>query len=286
MLRMLIKFGKKILLVILITGLLISSLFTTKSYSNYSENTVRNVQVVIRAGEWQNNNQAKVGKRYTWGNDINVSQHGLTAKDIPSDIPLRFENNEFFISEADINMKTGKAIAKKLADKGIEVDFQYASKKSEDLNSAGVIADSKNPKIYLSIHHNSFKTDTNGYFFMANQGDVESSKFAHRLSESIKYNGKVKQNSNRANDGYIGELNKVGRTGRLSVLAELGYFSNPNELKVIMSDEYVDYISSQIANEVSNQLVEIQLADEKCKEAMNEVISKGYLMNSSDKYNN
>lgn len=286
MLRILLKYAKKVLLIILISALLLSSVFTTTSYADYSENTNRDVQVVVRAGEWQNQYQAKAGKRYIWGNDINISQHGLTVKDIPTDIPLRFENNEFFISEADINMKTGRAIAKKLADKGIDVDFQYATNKSQDLNSAGEIADSKNPKIYLSIHHNSFKIDTNGYFFMSNEGDINSSKFAQRLSESIKHNGKVKQNSNRVNDGYIGELNKVSKTGRLSVLAELGYFSNPNELKIIMSDEYVEYISTQITNEILNYLEEEKTKDDESRKTMNEIISKGYLMNSEDNFNN
>lgn len=283
MLRTLLKFGKKILLVVIMSSLLLTSVFTTKSYADYSENTNRDVQVVIRAGEWQNQYKAKVGKRYVWGNDINISEHGLTAKDIPTDIPLRFEDNTFFISEADINLKTSKAIAKKLADLGIDVDMQYATQKSQDLNSAGKIARAKNPEIYLSVHHNSFKTSSSGYFFMSNEKDYKSYDFAQQLSESISDNGKVPRNSNRLNDGYIGELNEVGKDGRIAVLAELGYFSNPEELKMIMSDEYVDDISTKIANEIYYKISEINKNNEST-ETMNRIFEQGLLINSSDDY--
>lgn len=283
MLRSLLKFGKKILLVMIVTSLLLTSIFTTKSHADYSENTIRNVQVVIRAGEWQNQHKAKVGKRYIWGNDINISEHGLTVKDIPTDIPLRFEDNTFFISEADINLKASRAIAKKLANLGIDVDLQYATQKSQDLNSAGKIARAKNPAIYLSVHHNSFKTSSSGYFFMSNEKDYKSYEFAKQLSNSISNNGKVPQNKNRLNDGYIGELNEVGKDGRISVLAELGYFSNPEELKKIVSDEYVEDVSTKIANEIYYKISEMDKNNEGI-ETMNEIFEQGLLINSSDDY--
>lgn len=283
MLKILLKFGKKLLLLMILSSLLLTSIFTTRSYADYSENNIRNVEVVIRAGEWQNQYNAKVGKRYIWGNDINISEHGLTAKDIPTDIPLRFEDNTFFISEADINLKTARAIAKRLAHLGVDVDMQYATQKSEDLNSAGKIAKSKNPKIYLSIHHNSFKTNSSGYFFMSNENDYKSYSFAQKLSESISDNGKVPRNNNRLNDGYIGELNEVGKDGRISVLAELGYFSNPEELKKIMSDEYVEYVSKKIANEIYYKIHELNKSKE-ATETMNAIFEQGLLINSSDDY--
>lgn len=257
MLSALLKYAKKVLLVLLMTSMLITGFgYKNYSYADYSENTVRNVDIVIRAGEWANSDTAKPGKRYVWGTDINISDHGLTAKDIPTDIPLRKgSDGNFYISEADINLKTAKAIAKKLSDKGIDVDLQYSTDKSTDLNAAGRIASSKNPKMYLSIHHNSYQTTSSGYFFMSNEGDTKSSTIASQLSQSMKDNGLVPQVSNRANtNGYIGELNKVAATGRISILGELGFFSNPEELKNIMSDEYVDYISSKLADELYNVL--------------------------------
>ena len=256
MLRAIINFGKKLLLSLIVAAMIVTSV-PKNIFANYSENEIRNVDVVVRAGEWANENQAKPGKRYLWGGDINISQHGISAKEIPTDIPLRCENNEWFISEFDINLKLAKAIAKKLDSKyGVDVNLQYADNKSEDLNAAGRIAAKCNPKVYLSVHHNSFKDDTTGYFFMSNEGDYASSVFARRLSDAMAENGLIPQRDNRANDGYIGELNKVKAENRISILGEFGYF-NKAEIVKICSDEYVNYVSDKVAESIYVQLKEI-----------------------------
>ena len=256
MLRAIINFGKKLLLSLIVAAMIVTSV-PKNIFADYSENEIRNVDVVVRAGEWANENQAKPGKRYLWGGDINISQHGISAKEIPTDIPLRCENNEWFISEFDINLKLAKAIAKKLDSKyGVDVNLQYADNKNEDLNAAGRIAAKCNPKVYLSVHHNSFKDDTTGYFFMSNEGDYASSVFARRLSDAMAENGLIPQRDNRANDGYIGELNKVKAENRISILGEFGYF-NKAEIVKICSDEYVNYVSDKVAESIYVQLKEI-----------------------------
>lgn len=256
MLRCLINFGKKLLLAVIVAAMIVTSV-PKNIFADYSENEIRNVDVVVRAGEWANENQAKPGKRYLWGGNINISQHGISAKEIPTDIPLRRENNEWFISEFDINLKLARAIAKKLDSKyGVDVNLQYADNKNEDLNAAGRIAAKCNPKVYLSVHHNSFKDDTTGYFFMSNEGDYASSVFARRLSDAIAANGMIPQRDNRANDGYIGELNKVKAENRISILGEFGYF-NKAEIVKICSDEYVNYVSNKVAESIYVQLKEI-----------------------------
>ena len=245
MLSMLIKYGKKVLLVLIMAAMILVTYPTRDKYvyADYSENSNRQVDIVIRAGEWGNENQAKPGKRYNWGSDINISQHGISIKDIPKDIPLRCEDNQWFISEFDINLKLAKAIAKKLDSKyGVDVNLQYATTKNHDLNTAGRIAASCNPKIYLSVHHNAYKDDTTGYFFMCNENDYDSAVAAKKLSNSISNNGMVPQRDNRHNTGYIGELNEVGKSDtKICVLGEFGYF-NKAELKTIVSDKYVDYV--------------------------------------------
>ena len=258
MLSAIIKYGKKILL-LLITAAMVMTYFPNNrySYADYSENEIRKVDVVVRAGEWGNNKQAKPGKRYEWGNDINISKHGISIKDIPKDIPLRRENNQWFISEYDINLKLARAIAKKLDSYGVDVNLQYATDKSGDLNAAGRKAAQCDPKVYLSVHHNSYKDDSTGYFFMYNQGDTKSAESAVKLSNSIKHNNKIPQRENRANDGYIGELNQIKNESRISILGEFGYF-NKAEIVKICSDDYVNYVAEQIAREIANQLKDIE----------------------------
>lgn len=284
MIDMLIKYGKKILLVLLVGALLLSSL-PKKVYADYSENSNRSVDIVVRAGEWGNSETVKPGKRYNWGGDINISQHGISASEIPTDIPLRCEDNNWFISEFDINLKLAKAIAKKLDSKyGVDVNLQYATSPKEDLNSAGKIASKSNPKIYLSVHHNAYKDDTTGYFIMSNEGDIKSSLYAKKLSDVLKDNGKVPQRENRSNNGYIGELNHVKKENRISILGEFGYF-NKAEITTIVSDEYVDYVSDKVAESLYNQLLEMKEEEIKCNmtetvEIQNEVMSIEYKDNN------
>ena len=256
MLRAIINFGKKLLLSLIVAAMVLVNV-PKGVYADYSENEIRNVDVVVRAGEWGNEKEVKSGKRYFWGSAINISQHGISAKEIPTDIPLRCENNEWFISEFDINLKLAKAIAKKLDSKyGVDVNLQYAQSKSEDLNAAGRIAAKCNPKVYLSVHHNSFKDDTTGYFFMSNEGDSKSSTFAKRLADAMAKNGLIPQRDNRANDGYIGELNTVKAENRISILGEFGYF-NKAEIVKICSDQYVNYVSDKVAESIYEQLREM-----------------------------
>ena len=278
MLSTLINYGKKVLLIFIMAAMILTGSMTN-SYAEYYENSNEQVDIVIRAGEWGNENTVKQGKRYVWGSDINISQHGLQAKDIPTDIPLRKENNEWFISEFDINLKLAKAIAKKLDQLGVNVNLQYATSKSQDLNAAGRIANKSNPKIYLSVHHNAYKDDSTGYFFMTNPNDKTSSIVAQRLSNSIKDNGKIPQRDNRLNTGYIGEMNEVNKEGRISILGEFGYF-NKAELMKIMSDEYVDYVSTRIANELYKQLNSMT----NDKEVMNTQENKKVIGIVRDKY--
>ena len=257
MLQAIIKFGRNLLAAVIFAAMILTGLPKDTAHADYSENEIRQTDVVIRAGEWGNKETVKPGKRYTWGNDINISKHGISIKEIPSDIPLRRENNEWFISEYDINLKLARAIAKKLdSEYGVNVNLQYATNKSEDLNAAGKRAAKCNPKIYLSVHHNSYNDDSTGYFFMYNEGDTTSANVANKLSNSIANNGYVPQRQNRANNGYIGELNHVKETNRISILGEFGYF-NKAEIVKICSDEYVNYVSSKIAESIYNQLQEM-----------------------------
>ena len=255
MLQTIIKFGRNLLAAVIFSALILQPKDT--AYANYSENEIRKVDVVIRAGEWGNETTVKPGKRYNWGEDINLSKHGISIKEIPKDIPLRQENGEWFISEYDINLKLSRAIAKKLDNKyGIDVNLQYATDKTQDLNAAGRRAKKCDPKIYLSVHHNSYKDDSTGYFFMVNEGDNKSANVACKFSNSIKNNGYVPQRENRINNGYIGELNQFKDTGKISILGEFGFF-NKAEIVKICSDEYTEYVSDKIAESIYNQLQEM-----------------------------
>ena len=256
MIRLLLTKFKNILLLLLIGGMVLTSMHTShadeyfkytveQDYINISVETMsqapqRQCEVIIRAGEYQ----GKAGKR--------IYVNGATVN-LPKDIPIRNDNDGkgFYVSEWDINVKEAKALVEKLQARGINAKLQIAYSKSEDLNAAGRIANKSNPYLYVSLHHNYYDANSTGYFSMYNQNDTAGKAFADRLSNAIADNGQVPMRASRANDGYIGELNVINKT-TTPVLLELGFFSNISELEKICSDSYVQYVSTQLANEITS----------------------------------
>lgn len=260
MIRLLLTKFKNILLLLLIGGMVLTSTHTAhadeyfqytvnQDYINISVETMSNApqrqcEVIIRAGEYQ----GKAGKR--------IYINNATVK-LPNDIPVRNDGDGkgFYVSEWDINVKEAKALVEKLQARGVNAKLQVAYSKSEDLNAAGRIANKSNPKLYLSIHHNYYDSNSTGYFAMYNPNNQRSKDVANRLSNVISDNGRVPQRSSRENTGYIGELNVIN-SSTVPVLLELGFFSNIDELEKICSDSYVQYISTQLANEITNIIKE------------------------------
>ena len=194
---------------------------------------ITNPDVVVRVGEYEN----KPGKR------IYVEESFHT----PDDIPLRHDSEGYYISEYDLNLKLATKLKEKLQEKGINVDLQISKDRTEDLNAAGREAMSKNPKIYFSIHHNSFKPDSSGYLMLVNQQNPKEKAYAKLITDSLKDNpGHLPSWGVREQDGYIGEMNETSSI--LNFLFEAGFFSNKEELQKIMSDEQVDYVSEELSD--------------------------------------
>jgi N-acetylmuramoyl-L-alanine amidase len=250
MLSLLLKYAKKALTILLI-GFLLTTGHAIAEQREYIKCTViertvetmnsRACDVIIRVGEYQ----GKAGKRIYIDN-------GISWKLIPTDIPIHQDNEGHYISEFDINKKVAEKLVKELQANGVNAKIQVATRKSEDLNNAARIANYDNPKLYISLHHNYYNSDSTGYFAMCNENDETALNIANRLSDSI-HNCLIPQRYTRQQDGYIGELNNLNNT-TVGVLMELGFFSNLDELKTICSDEYTDFVSSNMATEIQSIL--------------------------------
>lgn len=241
MLGILIKKFRKVLYGLLIATMLLNPI-----------TSFADTDVVIRAGEWGTpyNEVVKPGKRIY-----------LNERDcINTNLRIRKDKTGYYIHEWDINMAIAKEVYKNLKEKGIDADLQIATSKAQDLNAAGRIAKAKNPKIYLSIHHN-YCPGANGYLFMYNNNDAVSMNIAKRLSNSIKDVTPVRQRGNapnlRNNKAYIGELNEFKNTDTIAVLAELGFFSDiDGDLQAITSKNIIKSVSKALADEIYKILKE------------------------------
>lgn len=214
---------KKTAAIILTTGTVLTTISTAHADS---------ADIVIRAGEYRN----KPGKRIYVEPDFQA----------PGDIPIRKDAQGYYISEWDINMKLSRRIVAYLKSYGVKVDLQEAYGKSQDLNAAGRIAKAKNPVIYFSVHHNSYKEDSSGYFMMVNTDSEKDKRYAQAISDALSDNpGRIPKMQVREQDGYIGEMNV--RPGKINLLMEAGFFSNKEELSKIIDDIQVDYMARQTA---------------------------------------
>ena len=259
MLTLLLKYAKRVLTLLIVAFLLTTTVVTAKTneYINYTVETQveqsvetevptwaqREAQIVIRCGEYQN----KPGKR-VYLNDI-----GLHFKDIPTDIKIHKDNNGAYIQEYDLNKKISTKIYEELLKRGVKVVYQDTKDRTEDLNRAGRIANKVNPNIYFSVHTNYYNSNSKGFFIMTNKGDTTARNIADRLSSSIESNGMIQRREALLNNGRIGEMNEINNS-TISLLLEAGFYSNPNELKYLMSNEYSDYIAKCLANELSRVL--------------------------------
>lgn len=210
---------------------------------NALETTQTSTDIIIRVGEYE----SKPGKRL---NNVN--------KDFDIQVPIREEGGVYSVREYDLNYKVANAIVKYLETKGVNVILQDTQNKSQDLNAAGRKAKTYNPDIYLSVHHNSYATNSSGYFFMTNEGDTKSSQYAKQLSNAMSDNPMlIPQMENRRNvGGYIGELNQ--KPGKVNILGEFGFaLSNSEEARRCASDEQVEYIARQLGDELIKILNEI-----------------------------
>ena len=241
MLAVLIRKFKKLLFALLVSAMVLNPVISNAD-----------TEVVIRPGEWGTpyNNQIKAGKRIY-----------LNERDcINTELRIRKDETGYYIHEWDINMAIAKNVYNNLKELGIDVDLQVSTSRSQDLNAAGRIARAKNPKIYLSIHHN-YCIGANGYLFMYNNNDTVSKNVAQRLSNSIKQVTPVRQRKNTPNlregKAYIGELNEFKNTDTIAVLAELGFFSDINgDLQHITDKKTIEAVSKALANEIYDILKE------------------------------
>lgn len=264
MLSLLINKFKKVLTILLIGMLLLTGVKTaeakTNEYISYTfggytiQSTVdneesiptwaiRETQVVLRIGEFQN----KQGKR------VYLSDIGLYSKDIPSDIKIHYDDEGSYIHEYDLNKKIATRIYEELKANGVNVILQDTKDRTEDLNRAGRIANKSNANIYLSIHTNYYDSNSKGFFIMTNEGDTTARNIADRLSSSIENNGMIPRREPMINGGYCGEMNEI-HNSTIALLLEAGFYSNPDELKHLMSNEYSNYIAEHLADEIQNVL--------------------------------
>lgn len=193
----------------------------------------------------------KSGKRSSVANEVLLDKNKYPLYD---DGTL----GEYYINKPFVEKISEYVQAK---DNTIKVVEYYRKGSSDDLNAMGNISKKNKGDIYLAIHTNSNPSKSKrGFLSMVSTHSTDyknkSDELAKALAEGLKDNQNPivpdRGNGLALNETKIGELNESMKH-MPAVLLELGYFSSPEDLKVLTADKYINTISNRIANVIVDE---------------------------------
>lgn len=147
--------------------------------------------------------------------------------------------------EKEINLKYTLALKEKLVEAGYRVELtrktddglyleSAKNKKMSDMNARMNIIKRANPNLVISIHMNSFSSPSaHGASTYYRKGDESGKIVSDLIQQSLNTYVGAPSNTGKVGDYYI--LNESYYT---AVLIECGFLSNPEEERLLNTDEY------------------------------------------------
>ncbi|WP_425448381.1 N-acetylmuramoyl-L-alanine amidase family protein [Dethiothermospora halolimnae] len=166
------------------------------------------------------------------------------------------ENKELGIFEKDIALDISLQVGQKLEDKGIKViytrteDYIPWKKQPESLKGRSEISNNSNADLFVSIHGNYYEKSPliRGMEVWCRFKDTEDERLAQSIVNNVGRLDFTEIRGLKYEDEK--ELYVLKNTEATSVLIELGYLSNPEDVKTLTSQEgkekYVQAISEAI----------------------------------------
>ena len=159
--------------------------------------------------------------------------------------------------ESEINLEIVKKMASYLEGEGIDVvltrtdenglyDENASNKKKSDMNKRCEMIEEIHPDLLISIHQNSYHSPSvHGaqvfYYDRSEEGKKLAETVQNSLVTSLVTEGKGRVA--KANDSYYILLNVKCP----AIIVECGFLSNPDEAKLLESDEYQEKVAKAIA---------------------------------------
>ncbi|AXI10746.1 SH3 domain-containing protein [Oceanobacillus sp. 143] len=150
------------------------------------------------------------------------------------------------VYEKDLVSSTSDIVVKQLRAAGATVIVTRLGDHYISLNQRAHISNSYNTDAFISLHYNAFPIigvhGVNTYY--SSQSDYQLARNVHSSLVS---------NVNLNNRGIIQENYKVLRsTNAPSILMELGFITNPNDLSIIQTSDYQFKVAQSITNGLIN----------------------------------
>ena len=159
--------------------------------------------------------------------------------------------------EKEINLRYTLALKEKLVSAGYRVELtrktddglyleSAKNKKMSDLNARMEIIKRANPNLVISIHMNSFSSQSaHGASTYYRSGDESGQIVSDLIQQSLNTYLGVPSTKGKVGDYYI--LNESYYT---AVLIECGFLSNPEEERLLNTDEYLEKFVDAVYNAI------------------------------------
>lgn len=177
------------------------------------------------------------------------------------------ENN---VLEKDINLKVAKKLEKILTDNGytpvmtrVEDVSIYSNdedsirnKKRSDLKNRLKIMNESNALIFVSIHMNKFEQSKyrGGQVFYSTNNE-NSKLLGEKIQARIK--GELESSQNREAKAAGSNIYILKKATIPAVIVECGFLSNPEDLKLLQTDEYQQRVAQTVYNGISDYFDEL-----------------------------
>ena len=157
------------------------------------------------------------------------------------------------VKESDINLAIVKKLKSFLENMGINVELTrhdqnglYASNvenyKLSDMSKRMDIIEKASPEMVISIHQNSYSDRAQrGAQAFYQEGDESGKVFAEAIQSEL-----ISQLENAREEANFGDYYILDECKSNCVIVECGYLTNPDEEKLLSSDEYQDKVAYAI----------------------------------------
>ena len=158
------------------------------------------------------------------------------------------------VKESELNLKVVKLLEKHLTNAGIQVTLTRTSDaglygvatknlKRKDMEKRRDIISQAKPDLVVSIHMNKFSTSSRRG---AQVFYKDKDEFGKKLAESIQESFNTMESAVRTCSALVGDYYILNCTEYPSVIAECGFLSNPEDEKLLLSEEYREEIAYTI----------------------------------------
>ena len=148
------------------------------------------------------------------------------------------------ITEASLNLEYAKCLQDMCNNLGFKVVMTRSkeaglysplasNKKKDDMKKRKEIIEKSNADFVISIHMNSYTSSSIGAQVFYGEGDEASQMLAQCIQNNF-----IKNLSNARGEIKVGDYYILNAIESPSVLVECGFLSNPNEEKLLVTDEY------------------------------------------------